>query len=169
MNEPTYTLDQDILDFISNCSQMEHSESYLIAVLHKVQSRYGYLSEKHMDEVAHLLQVPTSTVFGVATFYHFFRLTPRGKYSISVCLGTACFVKGADLVLDAFKTELGISLSETTGDGMFSLEGTRCLGVCALAPVVTINEQVYSDVKPTQVQEILNKLKAKQPVGSKSY
>lgn len=169
MDHTTYTLDQDIQDFISNCLTLEHPESYLIAVLHKVQGRYGYLSEKHMDEVAHLLQVPTSTVFGVSTFYHFFRLKPSGKFKISICLGTACFVKGADLVLDAFKTELGCSVGDTTADGMFSLEGTRCLGVCALAPVVTINEQVFGSFKPTQVSEILNKLKESKPTGSKSY
>ncbi len=159
-----YTLAKDILNYIDECSRMEHSESYLIAVMHKVQKRYGYLSEKHIDEIAHLLQVPTSTVYGVATFYHFFRLRPRGKYAVSICLGTACFVKGANLVLDKFKTELGIEIGETTSDGLFSLEGTRCLGVCALAPVVTINEQVYSNVTPGRVIEILNELKAKAKV-----
>lgn len=169
MHQINYTLDQDIQDFIINCTQLEHPESYLIAVLHKVQGRYGYLSEKHMDEVAHLLQVPTSTVFGVATFYHFFKLKPAGKYQISICLGTACFVKGADLVLDAFKTELGCNIGDTTADGMFSLEGTRCLGVCALAPVVTINEDVYGNVKATQVSEILNKLKNSKATSNKVY
>lgn len=169
MGEKTYSLEQDIIDFIANCMKLEHPESYLIAVLHKVQSRYGYLSEKHMDEVAHLLQVPTSTVFGVATFYHYFKLKPSGKYSISICLGTACFVKGADLVLEAFKTELGIDLGVTSGDGLFSLDGTRCIGVCALAPVVTINDKVYSNVQPSQVIEILNKLKSQNPVNVKTY
>ncbi len=169
MEQPIYTLDQDIQDFIANCLNLEHPESYLIAVLHKVQERYGYLSEKHMDEVAHLLQVPTSIVYGVATFYHFFKLKPAGKYKISICLGTACFVKGADLVLDAFKTELGCGVGETTADGMFSIEGTRCLGVCALAPVVTINEQVFGNVKPTQVTEILHKMKEAKPTGAKTY
>lgn len=155
------TLAGDIVNYIDECLQQEHSESYLIAVMHKVQERYGYLSEKHIDEIAHLLGVPTAKVFGVATFYHFFRLRPRGKYAISICLGTACFVKGANLVLDKFKTELGIGVGETTTDGLFSIEGTRCLGVCALAPVVTINEQVYSNVNPGKVLEILNELKSK--------
>ena len=169
MSEKLYTLNQEIIDFISNCTKLENPESYLIAVLHRVQETYGYLSEKHMDEVAHLLQVPTSTVFGVATFYHFFRLKPRGKYKVCICLGTACFVKGADLVLDAFKTELGVNLGDTTNDGLFSLEGTRCLGVCALAPVVTINDKVYSNVIPQQVSEMLSKLKLKQTTGLKGY
>ena len=154
----TISLDKDICRFIDECMEKNHSESYLIAVLHKVQGRYGYLSEQHMDEVAQLMQIPTSTVSGVATFYHFFRLRPRGKYSICVCLGTACFVKGADKVLEAFKKELGIEMGETTSDRLFSLENSRCLGVCAMAPVVTINDKVYSNVSPKQVPELLNKL-----------
>jgi len=120
---------------------------------------YGFLSNEHMYEVAHLLGVANATVFGVATFYHFFRLKPQGKYSISICLGTACFVKGADLVLSAFKSELGIDIGETSSDGLFSIDGTRCLGVCALAPVVTINEEVFGNVNPNQVPEILMKIK----------
>ena len=156
------TLDKSIVEYIEECLQKEHPESYLIAVLHKVQGMYGYLSQEHMYEVAHLLGVPTSTVYGVATFYHFFRLQPKGKYSISICMGTACFVKGADLILQAFKNELGIDIKETTSDRLFSLEGTRCLGVCALAPVVTINEEVFGNVTPNQVPEILTKVKMKE-------
>lgn len=158
--EIKFSLDNDIIEFAKECLLMEHPESYLIAVLHKVQNRYGYLSEIHLDEVAHLLQVPTSNVFGVATFYHYFKLKPRGKYSISVCLGTACFVKGADSVLNAFKNELGIEMGETSSDGMFSIECTRCIGVCALAPVVTINDKVYSNVNQNQVSQIISDVKS---------
>jgi NADH-quinone oxidoreductase E subunit len=154
------TLDKSIQQYIASCMEKEHSESYLISVLHKVQQKYGYLSTDHMDQVAQLLQVPTSTVSGVSTFYHFFRLKPQGTYHISICLGTACFVKGADKILEAFRTELGIDMGETTPDGLFSLENSRCLGVCALAPVVTINDQVYSRVTPQQVPELINKAKA---------
>ncbi len=154
-----YKIDQEIADFIVECRQKEHPESYLIAVLHRVQEKYGFLSTENMDAVAHLLGVPTADVCGVATFYHFFRLKPQGKFHISVCLGTACFVKGADTILTNFKTELGIDMGETTTDGNFSLVATRCIGVCALAPVVTINDKVYSNVQPAQVSEILNALK----------
>jgi len=154
-----YSVNQEIIDYIQECKSKEHPESYLIAILHKVQGTYGFLSEIHLDEVAHLLEVPTAKVFGVATFYHYFRLQPRGKYSISVCLGTACFVKGADSVLNAFRTELGIELGETSSDGLFSLEGTRCIGVCALAPVVTINDKVYSNVTANMVSQILREVK----------
>lgn len=161
-NQAKYSLNEEIINYINECKTKEHPESYLIAVLHKVQETYGYLSEIHLDEVAHLLEVPTANVYGVATFYHYFRLQPRGKYSISVCLGTACFVKGADSVLNAFKNELGIELGETSKDGLFSIEGTRCIGVCALAPVVTINDRVYSNVNANQVSQILNEVKQKQ-------
>jgi NADH:ubiquinone oxidoreductase subunit E len=142
--ESNQHLDSETIAFMDACLQKEHPKSYLIAVLHKIQQRYGYLSQAHMDQVAQHMQIPTSIISGVSTFYHFFRLQPRGKFSISICLGTACFVKGADKVLDAFRTELGIELGETTPDGLFSLESSRCLGVCALAPVVTINDKIYS-------------------------
>jgi NADH:ubiquinone oxidoreductase subunit E len=154
-----FSLDEDIVKYAKECTENEYPESYLISVLHKVQNRYGYLSEIHLDEVAHLLQVPTANVYGVATFYHYFKLKPRGKFSISVCLGTACFVKGADSVLDAFKNELGIELGETSSDCIFSLESTRCIGVCAMAPVVTINDRVYSNVVPAQVPAIIHEVK----------
>ncbi|MDZ7315023.1 MAG: NADH-quinone oxidoreductase subunit NuoE [candidate division KSB1 bacterium] len=157
MNKPT--LDPEIVRFIETCLEKEHPDSYLIAVLHKVQEKYGYLSKEHMYEVAQRLQVPTSVVSGVATFYHFFRLRPAGKYAVSVCLGTACFVKGADKVLDAFRSELGIDLGETSSDLLFSLESSRCLGVCALAPVVTINGKVYSKVTPQQVPQLIDQVR----------
>ncbi|MBN1542135.1 NAD(P)H-dependent oxidoreductase subunit E [candidate division KSB1 bacterium] len=157
-------LDADILEFMDACLQKEHPKSYLIAVLHKIQQRYGYLCQSHMDQVAQHMQIPTAIISGVSTFYHFFRLQPRGKYSISICLGTACFVKGADKVLDAFRTELGIELGETTPDGLFSLESSRCLGVCALAPVVTINDKVYSKVNAKQVPELINTVKTEERV-----
>lgn len=159
MSEEYEMLDKDIIEFIQECQEKPHSDSYLIAILHRVQKQYGYLSKEHMEEVAHRLQVPTSTVSGVATFYHFFRLQPKGKYSISVCMGTACFVRGAEQVLEAFRDELGIEVGETTQDQLFSLETTRCLGVCAMAPVVTINDKVYSKVTSSQVPDLLNRVK----------
>ena len=140
----------------------EHPESQLIAVLHEVQLHFGYLPETVLDEVAQRMQIPSATVSGVASFYHFFRLIPPGRHSISICLGTACFVKGADKILEAFQTELGISLGETTSDGEFSLNISRCLGICALAPVVQIDDQVYSQVKPSQVSQIISNIREKE-------
>mgnify|MGYP006307199085 CR=1 FL=1 len=153
-------LDPSILQFIEAVMQREHPKSYLIAVLHKIQDRYGYLSQVHMAELAQRMQIPASTISGVSTFYHFFRLRPRGRVAISLCMGTACFVKGADRLMDAFRAELGIELGETTQDGIFSLETTRCLGVCGLAPVVTFNGRVFSNVSPQQVPELLNKVRS---------
>lgn len=155
-----YTLEKDLIKYIDECLKKEQPESHLISILHKVQGRYGYLTETHMNEVAQRLQVPTSTVSGVATFYHFFRLKPQGKFAVSVCLGTACFVKGADKVLEAFKSELGIDMGETTSDGLFSIEASRCLGVCALAPVVTINNKVYSKVAAEKVPDLIRQVRA---------
>jgi NADH:ubiquinone oxidoreductase subunit E len=155
-------LANDIVQFIDECLENEHPDSYLIAVLHKIQARYGYLSEDHMDQVAQRMQIPTSAISGIATFYHFFRLKPQGRFAISVCLGTACFVKGADKVLDAFKTELGIDIGDTTSDELFSLECSRCIGVCALAPVVTVNDRVFCRVAPNQVPELIHQLKSEE-------
>jgi NADH:ubiquinone oxidoreductase subunit E len=134
-----------------------HSESQLIAVLHKVQAQYGYLSATHLDAVAQLLQVPAAKVAGVASFYHFFRLKPRGKFIINVCLGTACYVKGAERVAQRIIEELGITWGETSKDRVFTLEAARCLGTCGLAPVVMIDNEIHGDITPDQVPALLEK------------
>ena len=160
--ERVFTLDKELQEFITDCRKKEHSESYLISVLHKVQARYGFLSQDHMQEVAELLGVPASTVSGVATFYHFFRLQPQGKYKVSFCMGTACYVKGAPAIIDAFKEELGIEIGETTKDGLFSLEITRCLGVCGLAPVVMINETVHGKLTAASIPALIAGIRKKE-------
>lgn len=162
VSEQELTLDQDIVQMMTEYREKDHSESYLIAVLHRVQNRYGWLSRKHMDEIAQFMQVPTSTVSGVATFYHYFRLEPQGQHKLSVCLGTACFVKGADKILEAIKNELGIEVGETSRDGLVSLEEARCLGVCAMAPIVVVDGRVHGNVTPKQVPELLNRLRGKE-------
>ncbi|HPN82153.1 MAG TPA: NADH-quinone oxidoreductase subunit NuoE [Spirochaetota bacterium] len=160
--ERVFTLEKELQEFITDCRNREHSESYLISVLHKVQARYGFLSRDHMQEVAELLGIPASTVSGVATFYHFFRLQPQGKYKVSFCMGTACYVKGAPGIIDAFKEELGVDIGETTKDGLFSLEITRCLGVCGLAPVVMINETVHGKLTPASVPALIAGIRKKE-------
>ena len=150
-------LTPEIVAFIEECAADAHPESQLIRVLHRVQGHYGHLGREQMDAVAQLLQVPASKVTGVATFYHFFRLEPRGKYMISVCLGTACYVKGAERVADRLQEELGIHFGETTKDGLFSLNATRCVGTCGLAPVVVVEDKVYGDMTPDQVPALLEK------------
>jgi NADH:ubiquinone oxidoreductase subunit E len=150
-------LTPEIVAFIEECAADKHAQSHLIRVLHKVQGHYGYLGAEQMDAVAQLLQVPTSRVTGVATFYHFFRLEPRGRFMISVCMGTACYVKGAERISDRIQEELGIRFGETTKDNLFSLEATRCLGTCGLAPVVMIEDKVYGGVEPDMVPGIIGK------------
>jgi NADH-quinone oxidoreductase E subunit len=150
-------LPEPIVQYIQECLARPHSESQLISVLHKVQGHFGYLGREQMDAVAQLMHIPTAKVTGVATFYHFFRLQPRGRFIINVCMGTACYVKGADRVAERLKEELGIDFGETTKDGLFTLETTRCLGTCGLAPVVMIDDQVHGEVTPDQISSILEK------------
>jgi NADH:ubiquinone oxidoreductase subunit E len=142
---------------IEQCRSGPQSESQLIAVLHKVQAQYGYLAPAHLDAVAQLMQVPAAKVSGVASFYHFFRLQPRGKFIINVCLGTACYVKGADRVAQKLMEELGIRFGETSTDGVFTLEAARCLGTCGLAPVIMVGPDVHAQVTADQVPLILEK------------
>jgi len=151
-------LGADIVQFIALMRAQERSESQLISILHRVQQAFGYLSPQQMDAVAQLLQVPAAMVSGVATFYHFFRFQPPGRHKISVCLGTACYVKGASALAARLKDELGVELGETSKDGMFTLEAARCLGTCGLAPVVMINDKVYPRVTPDQVPGLLESL-----------
>ncbi len=151
------TLGEEIADLIDTCREGPHAESHLIGVLHKVQETFGYLGEDQLDAVAQLLQVPAAKVAGVAGFYHYFRLTPRGKYVIHVCMGTACYVKGAERVAQKFMEELGISWGETSNDRIFTLEGSRCLGTCGLAPVVMIGDDIHGNVTADQVPIILAK------------
>lgn len=152
-------LTPELETFIEECGQKEYSKSYLIAVLHKIQEKFGYLPQELMEDVAERLQIPTSKIYGVATFYHMFKLKPEGKHTINICLGTACYVKGAEQVLTAFRNQLKIDLNETTEDGLFTLKSTRCIGTCGLAPVVMVDETVYSNVTPDDVPVIISKSK----------
>ncbi len=150
-----------IVEFIEQCQAEEHPESQLIAVLHQVQNHFGHLGEAQLDAVAQLMRIPHAKVAGVASFYHFFRLNPPGQTTIHICLGTACFVKGAERVAEKFREELGIDFGETTKDGKFSLEASRCLGTCGLAPVIMVDDQVQGPATPDQVPGIIEKLLAK--------
>jgi NADH-quinone oxidoreductase E subunit len=142
--------------FIDEVSQKEYAESYLIAVLHKVQSLYGYLPQEAMDRVAEKMQIPTAHIWGVATFYHYFNLKPIGKHIISVCMGTACYVKGADKVADAIKKHLDIEVGETTDDKLFTLHEARCLGACGIAPVIMIDDKIYGELDAKKTIDLLN-------------
>ena len=148
-------LPEPVIRYIEECLQKNRPSSHLISVLHKVQEHFGFLAKEHMDAVSILMQIPAAKVTGVASFYHYFNFTPRGKHRVSVCMGTACFVKGAGGVLDRVKNLLGIDVGQTTTDMQFSIDVARCVGACALAPVLIVDEKVYAEVKPDQVAKIL--------------
>lgn len=151
------TLGEPLVEYIRQCRATPEPHSHLISVLHKVQAKFGYLGPQQLDAVAQLLQVPAAKVSGVASFYHFFRLQPRGRYIINVCLGTACYVKGADRIAQRMMNELGITWGETSKDNLFTLEASRCLGTCGLAPIVMVGDDVHANVTPDQVPLILEK------------
>ena len=131
----------------------------LMPVLQKAQGIFGCVPMDVQKIIAEGLGVTLSEVYGVATFYSQFHLEPRGKHTISVCLGTACYVKGSQKVLDRLSEELKIPVGDTTDDGMFTLQATRCLGACGLAPVMTVNEEVYGRLVPDDIPDILAKYK----------
>lgn len=128
--------------------QSQFRQDSLIEILHTAQELFGYLSEDVLLYVARNLKVPTSQVYGVATFYNFFSLEPKGKHTCTVCLGTACYVKGAANILAALSQDLGIGAGKTTPDGLISLEGARCLGACGLAPAVVFDGEIGAQMTP---------------------
>ncbi len=137
------------------CKSFDNKPGELINVLHKTQEHFGYLPAEIQEVVAQELNVSVAKVYGVVTFYSFFTMIPKGKYPISICTGTACYVRGADNVLQEFKRQLDIEVGETTEDGKFSLSCLRCVGACGLAPVVLVGEKTYGRVSPEGVKEIL--------------
>ncbi len=133
----------------------------LIPVLHEVQETFGYLSKETQGMVAKMLNVPEVQVNGVVSFYSFFTDQPKGKYEIGICMGTACYVRGAGEILTLFERELGVKAGQTTEDMLFTLGATRCIGACGLAPVLTVNEDVYGRVGTSQVKELLQHYRKK--------
>lgn len=129
----------------------------VIPIMQKAQDIFGYLPYKVQNYIAEELKVPLQNIYGIATFYGQFTLEPLGKHSIGLCMGTACYVRGAQLVLDEIQSQLGITMGETTEDGKFTLVATRCLGCCGLAPVMMIDDDVYGRLKPDMITEILEK------------
>lgn len=128
-----------------------------IPVLHKAQEIYGYLPIEVQTMIAEGLNVPLAEIYGIVTFYTQFSLNPKGEYQIGVCLGTACYVKGSGDILEEIKEILKIDVGECTPDGKFSLEATRCVGACGLAPVVTINDDVYGRLNKGEIGAVLAK------------
>jgi len=131
----------------------------LIMVLHEIQNRYGYVPRDVSLELSRVLDIPLARIYEVITFYNYFKLNPPGKFTISVCLGTACYLRGAAEIVDEVKSLLNIKEGETTADGLFHLDVVRCLGCCGLAPVMKINDQIYGKVTRGEVMGILSKYK----------
>lgn len=143
-------------------------ENDLIEVMHKIQEAYDYIPREVATMVAHEMNLPLSKIFGVATFYTGFTLNPKGKYQISVCMGTACYVKGGADILQRISDKLGIGVGETTDDLLFSIVETRCVGDCAGAPIVTVNDRVYRHVSPDDVDRILADINAGPSAGGQN-
>lgn len=148
--------DQKLQEIIE---KYKNTRGALVPVLHEAQEVYGYLPLEVQKKIAEGLNVPLAEVYGVVTFYTQFSLNPKGKYKIQVCMGTACYVKGSGAILEKFKEKLGLDVGGCTSDGKFSLEACRCIGACGLAPVITINDDVYGRLVPDDIEGILEKYK----------
>lgn len=138
---------------------LEDKKSSLIIILHKAQEIFGYIPEEVQEFIAEKIEVPVSKVYGVVSFYNFFSMEPKGKYPISVCTGTACYVRGAEKILEALQKELVLKLGGVTEDGLFSLDSLRCVGACGLAPVMLVGKDVHGKVKPEDVKKIIENYK----------
>ena len=140
------------------CNIYKPEKDNLIQMLNEVQEHYGYIPKEAQKVLSEFLSIPMAEIYGVVTFYSRFTLKPKGKYSISVCLGTACFVKGSQKIMDRLTERLCIGPGETTKDGKFSIDQTRCVGACGLAPVFTVNGEVYGKATVKKLDEVLDKL-----------
>ena len=138
------------------CESYAHEPSPLMMILSTVQKKYGYIPLEVQQIISDKTGIPVAEIYGVVTFYSFFSLKPKGKYVLGICLGTACFVKNSQQVIDKFSSLLGIEPGETTKDGLFTIEAIRCIGACALAPAMSINGKVYPKVTPDQVGKIID-------------
>ncbi len=137
--------------------ELKSDKTNLMVVMQHAQDIYGYLPIEVQNMIAEGMEVPLEKVYGVSTFYAQFALSPKGKYNISVCLGTACYVKGSGPIFDKLSEKLGIGADECTADGKFSLAACRCIGACGLAPVLTVNDEVYGRVTVDDIDDILAK------------
>ena len=140
------------------CDEYKPIKDNLIQMLNEMQEHYGYIPMYAQQVLSEFLNIPMAEIYGVVTFYSRFTLKPKGKYNISVCLGTACFVKGSQKIMDRLKERLQIEAGETTSDGKFSIEETRCVGACGLAPVFTVNGEVYGKATVQKLEQVLDEL-----------
>jgi NADP-reducing hydrogenase subunit HndA len=156
MSSVKIELRQDQVDKINSiCDSFGNQEGELINVLHKCQETFGYLPAEVQEIISEKMEMSAAKVYGVVTFYSFFTMIPKGKYPISICTGTACYVRGAETVLTEFKKQLDIEVGQTSEDGIFSLSCLRCVGACGLAPVVQVGDKTYGRVAPDDVKGII--------------
>ncbi len=148
---------EKINDFKIFIGQNKDKQGALMPVLQEAQSKFGYMPKEVIEIISKELKVPVSEVYGVITFYSQFSLIPKGEFNVGVCLGTACYVRGAQGILNEVVKELGIGVEQTTPDMKFSISATRCLGACGLAPVLVVNDDVYGRLKPEDVKGIIEK------------
>lgn len=143
------------------CKRYEHENTPLMMILSDIQNEYGYIPLDAQQIVSEQTGISVAEIYGVVTFYSFFSLEPKGKYVIGCCMGTACYVKGAQKIIDQFCEQLGIQPGQTTADGMFTIDALRCIGACAAAPAVTVNGEVFARVKVDDVPQIIKTYREK--------
>ena len=148
-------LEKEIQEILNQYTTVKDN---LIPILNEIQVKYGYIPLIAQTKISEYLSIPMAEIYGVITFYSRFTLKPKGKYAISVCLGTACFVKGSEKIMERLKQRLQIKEGETTKDGKFSIDATRCVGACGIAPVFTVNGEVYGRATVKKLDEVLDKL-----------
>ena len=143
-------------------SKYSKQKDNLIAILNDIQEKYGYIPKQSQLEISNYLSIPMAEIYGVITFYSRFTTNPKGKYNISVCLGTACFVKGSQSILERAKERLKIEAGKTTDDGLFSIDEVRCVGACGLAPVFMVNDEVYGNATVKELDKVIDEIMAKE-------
>jgi len=157
-SEAEITFSQELLDHMETWREKPGN---LIMILHKVQEEFGFIPREAAKKVAKIMNVPLAKIYGVITFYHYFKLNKPGKYNIQVCMGTACYLKGGEDILNELESVLGIGVNQVTTDGQFSIEAVRCVGACGLAPVLIVGEDVFGKLTKDRLPEILAKYQEK--------
>ena len=142
------------------CDDFDNHEGELINILHRTQKTFGYLPAEVQEVIAEKMNIPAAKVYGVVTVYSYFTMIPKGEFPVSICTGTACYVRGAENVLGEFKKQLQIEVGETSEDGKFSLSCLRCVGACGLAPVVLVGDKTYGRVAPDDVKQIIEEYRS---------
>ena len=152
--QETTTLSDDVIAFIDT---WKDKRGNLIMILHRIQQEYGYVPRQIAIELSRYMGVPLAKIYGVLTFYHYFKLEKPGRTRLSVCMGTACYLKGGQDLIDELENLLGIGVNQTTDDGEFSIEAVRCVGCCGLAPLLVVNEEVIGKLKTEKLPEVIAK------------